>query len=71
MVVAFIVAKKNKYPTSERVPVKVLFRYFVEAIPSILLIVIIIGGISSGIFTATESAAVAVAYTLFLAMVDL
>lgn len=69
MVVAFIVAKKNKYPTSERVPVKVLFRYFVEAIPSILLIVIIIGGISSGIFTATESAAVAVAYTLFLAMV--
>ena len=69
MVVAFIVARKNKYPTSERVPVKVLFRYFVEAIPSILLIVIIIGGISSGIFTATESAAVAVAYTLFLAMV--
>ena len=40
-----------------------------DAIPSILLIVIIIGGISSGVFTATESAAVAVAYTLFLAMV--
>ena len=69
MAVAFIVAKKNKYPTSERLPASELFKYFVDAIPSILLIVIIIGGISSGIFTATESAAVAVAYTIFLAMV--
>ena len=69
MVVAFIIAKKNKYPTAERVEPKVLFKYFVDAIPSIFLIVIIIGGICSGIFTATESAAVAVAYTLFLAMV--
>ncbi len=69
MVVAYVIAKKNKYPTTERLPAKVVFKYFVDAIPSILLIVIIIGGISSGIFTATESAAVAVAYTLFLAMV--
>ena len=69
MAVAFIVAKKNKYPTTERVPASELFKYFVDAIPSILLIVIIIGGISSGIFTATESAAVAVAYTIFLARV--
>ncbi|WP_318361591.1 TRAP transporter large permease [uncultured Agathobaculum sp.] len=69
MAVAFIVAKKNKYPTTERLPASELFKYFVDAIPSILLIVIIIGGISSGIFTATESAAVAVAYTIFLAMV--
>ena len=69
MAVAFIVAKKNKYPTSERLPASELFKYFVDAIPSILLIVIIIGGIISGIFTATESAAVAVAYTIFLAMV--
>lgn len=68
MAVAFIVAKKNKYPTTERLPASELFKYFVDAIPSILLIVIIIGGISSGIFTATESAAVAVAYTIFLAM---
>lgn len=68
MVVAFVVAKKNKYPTSEKLPASELVKYFVDAIPSILLIVII-GGISSGIFTATESAAVAVAYTIFLAMV--
>ena len=48
MVVAFIVAKKNKYPTSEYLPASELIKYFVDAIPSILLIVIIIGGILSG-----------------------
>lgn len=69
MVVAYIIAKKNKYPTTERLPAKVVFKYFVDAIPSLILIAIILGGISSGVFTATESAAVAVAYTLFLAMV--
>ena len=45
MVVAFIVAKKNKYPTSEYLPASELIKYFVDAIPSILLIVIIIGGL--------------------------
>ena len=69
MVVAYIIAKKNKYPTTERLPAKVVFKYFVDAIPSLILIAIILGGISSGVFTATESAAVAVAYTLCLAMV--
>lgn len=69
MVVAYIIAKKNKYPTTDRLPAKVVFKYFVDAIPSLILIAIILGGISSGVFTATESAAVAVAYTLFLAMV--
>lgn len=69
MAVAFIIAKKNKYPTSERLPASTLFKIFVDAIPSLLLIVIIIGGICSGAFTATESAAVAVAYTLFLSLV--
>ena len=69
MVVAYIIAKKNKYPTTERLPAKVVFKYFVDAIPSLILIAITLGGISSGVFTATESAAVAVAYTLFLAMV--
>ena len=66
MAVAYIIAKKNHYPTAGKVPASVFFKYFVDAIPSLLLIVIIVGGVMSGIFTATESAAVAVAYTLFL-----
>ena len=69
MVVAYVIAKKNHYPTAGKVPASVFFKYFVDAIPSLLLIVIIVGGVMSGIFTATESAAVAVAYTLFLSIV--
>lgn len=66
MVVGFIIAKRRNYPTSERVPFKVALKTTVDAIPSLMLIVIVIGGILAGIFTATEAAAVAVAYTLFL-----
>lgn len=68
MVVGFIIAKRRKYPVSERVPFKVAVKTFLDAIPSLMLIVIVIGGILSGIFTATEAAAVAVAYTFILAL---
>lgn len=69
MAVAFFIAKKNHYPTSKGVPFKEALKIVLDAIPSLLLIVIIVGGVCSGIFTATESAAVAVAYTLFLSIV--
>lgn len=69
IVVGFIIAKRRKYPVSERVPFKVALKTFLDAIPSLLLIVIVIGGILGGIFTATEAAAVAVAYTFLLAMI--
>lgn len=68
MVVAFIIAKKNRYPVQKGVPAGEVVRAFVDAIPSLFLIVIIVGGICSGICTATESAAIAVAYTLFLSI---
>ena len=66
MVVAFIIAKRNKYPVPQRVPFKIAFKTFLDAIPSLMLIVIVIGGILAGIFTATEAAAVAVVYTVIL-----
>jgi len=69
IVVGFIIAKRRKYPVSERVPFKVALKTFFDAIPSLMLIVIVIGGILGGIFTATEAAAVAVAYTFILAMI--
>ncbi|MBU7591445.1 TRAP transporter large permease [Metabacillus halosaccharovorans] len=69
MVVGFIIAKRRNYPVSERVSFKVAFKTFLDAIPSLLLIVIVIGGILGGIFTATEAAAVAVAYTFLLALI--
>jgi tripartite ATP-independent transporter DctM subunit len=69
MVVGFIIAKRRQYPVAERVSLKVAFKTFLDAIPSLMLIVIVIGGILGGIFTATEAAAVAVAYTFILALV--
>ena len=69
MAVAFIIAKRNKYPLPERVTFKIAVKTTLDAIPSLMLIVIVIGGILAGIFTATEAAAVAVVYTLFLSFV--
>ncbi len=69
MIVAGYMAKKRGYVNPNKVDAKTKFKYFVEAIPSLLLIVIIIGGILSGIFTATEASGVAVAYTLVLGFI--
>ncbi len=69
MVVAFIYAKKNKYPVSERPTLSLAVKTTLEAIPSLLLIVIVIGGIVGGIFTATEGAGVAVLYCLILSII--
>ena len=44
-----------------------LSQTFLDAIPSLLLLIIVIGGIIAGIFTATEASAVAVLYSLILA----
>ena len=46
-----------------------ILKIFVDAIPSLLLIIIVIGGIVSGIFTATEGAGIAVLYCLILSII--
>lgn len=69
MIVAYIIAKKNKYPTSPKPSSKEVRAIVIDAIPSLILVVIIVGGILSGIFTAIEASAVAVVYTLFLALI--
>lgn len=69
MAVAGILAKKHGYGKAERTPLKVIGKRFVDALLSLTLIVIVIGGIVAGIFTATEAAAIAVIYALFLSMV--
>jgi tripartite ATP-independent transporter DctM subunit len=66
MIVAGIWAKKHHYKTFERSSVKEIFRTFITAFPSLLLLFIVIGGIVSGYFTATEASAIAVLYTLIL-----
>lgn len=66
MLVAFVIARKNKYRGGERVGFGQIWTDFRRAIFSLLMLVIIVGGIVKGIFTATEAAAVAVLYALIL-----
>ena len=68
MIVAGYMAKKRGYINPDKVSWAVKGKYFLEAIPSLFLIVIVIGGILSGIFTATEASGVAVAYSLILGL---
>lgn len=70
MAVAFYLAKKNKYPVQkDKITVSIALRVIWEALPSLTLIVIIIGGILGGIFTATEGSAIAVVYAFILSTV--
>lgn len=69
MVVAGFTAYRRKYPTAERLNLGIAFRRFLIAIPSLLMLVVVIGGIVAGVFTATEASAVAVVYALVLAAV--
>lgn len=48
---------------------KYAFKKFIDALPSLLMLVIVIGGIVAGYFTATEASAVAVLYALILALI--
>ena len=67
MVTAGVTAFRRGYPTSARTPFGVLIRLFASAVPSLFLLVVVMGGIIGGVFTATEAAAVAVLYALVLA----
>ncbi|WP_308991118.1 TRAP transporter large permease [Mariniflexile litorale] len=69
MIVASLWAKKKKYKLGERSSLKEVFKTFVAAVPSLFLLVVVIGGIVTGIFTATEASAIAVLYTLVLGFV--
>ncbi len=67
-VIALIFAVQNKYPTSPFPKVSEAIKIVLDAIPSLLLILVVIGGITVGFFTATEGAAVAALYSLILAL---
>ncbi|MDP2160786.1 MAG: TRAP transporter large permease [Flavobacterium sp.] len=66
MILAYFWAKKKKYKLGERSSFKNIVKTFFAALPSLLLLIIVIGGIVAGVFTATEASAVAVLYTLVL-----
>ncbi|BBO29842.1 MAG: TRAP transporter large permease subunit [Pseudomonadota bacterium] len=68
MTVCYFHAKRKGYATTDRLPLNVVVKQVAAAIPSLFLIVLVIGGIVGGIFTATEAGAIAVVYSLVLAV---
>ena len=66
---AYLVAVRRGYPAGVFPGWSALWRSMAAAAPGLLVIVIILAGILSGVFTATESAAVAVVYSLVLTIV--
>lgn len=62
------IAKKNNYPRMPRASWGQRIRAFRESVWGLFLVVVIIGGIYSGIFTATEAAAMAAVYAFFVAV---
>ncbi|PHV70594.1 C4-dicarboxylate ABC transporter permease [Sporanaerobium hydrogeniformans] len=66
MLVVKYYSKRKNFPTSERVPFKEVMRLTFESLPALLTPIILIGGIVLGIFTPTESAAIACIYALVI-----
>ncbi|HZX15601.1 MAG TPA: TRAP transporter large permease [Pseudomonas sp.] len=61
-------ARKRNYPKGEVIPLKQALKICVDALWGLFTMVIILGGILSGVFTATESAAIAVVWAFFVTM---
>ncbi|WP_439213706.1 TRAP transporter large permease [Duffyella gerundensis] len=61
-------ARKRGYPKGERIPFKQALKIFFDAFWGLFTIVIILGGILTGIFTATESAAIACLWAFLVTM---
>ncbi len=66
VVLVLWIARKRNFPKEERVPLAAVPRIVIDAAWGLVTIVIIMGGILSGVFTATESAAVACVYAFLV-----
>ncbi|HRE07794.1 MAG TPA: TRAP transporter large permease [Opitutaceae bacterium] len=68
MLVAALIAKRHGYPTAGKVGWGEAVRILWDAVPSLMLIALIMGGIIFGWFTPTEASAIAVVYTFVLSV---
>lgn len=66
MIIAAFMAKKRGYVNQEKISISQSISITLAALPSLSLVLIVIGGILAGIFTATEASAIAVVYSLLL-----
>ncbi len=68
MLYCYWLSRRHDYPRGDKASLKKKFTVMVRAIPPLLLPIIILGGITAGIYTATEAAAIAVAYGFILVL---
>jgi tripartite ATP-independent transporter DctM subunit len=67
-IMCLFIAKKRNFPKGEVIPLKQALRICVDALWGLATLVIILGGILTGVFTATESASIAVVWAFFVTM---
>jgi tripartite ATP-independent transporter DctM subunit len=67
-ILCLIIAKRENYPKGEVIPLAQALKIMVEALWGLMTMVIILGGILSGVFTANESASIAVLWAFFVTM---
>jgi tripartite ATP-independent transporter DctM subunit len=68
MILSYILSKKRHYPKGEPFSLARLGKEFVTSIWALSAILIVVVGVCAGVFTATESAAIAVIYSLFVSL---
>lgn len=66
MVVAWWIARKRGYPTERFPGLGAVMGLLINAIPGLILVAIIFGGVRSGVFTASESSCIAVVYAILV-----
>jgi tripartite ATP-independent transporter DctM subunit len=67
-IMCLFIAKKRNFPKGEVIPLKQALKICVDALWGLTTMIIILGGILSGVFTATESASIAVIWAFFVTM---
>jgi tripartite ATP-independent transporter DctM subunit len=68
MILCLVIARRHNYPKGEVIPPRKALRIVVESVWGMITVVIIIGGILTGVFTPTESGAVACVWALFVTL---
>jgi len=68
MVCAYIISVKRNYPKGDKFSLRELFKHIVRSAWALAAVFIVVGGVVGGVFTATESAAIAVIYSLFISV---
>jgi tripartite ATP-independent transporter DctM subunit len=67
-ILCLLIARRKNYPKGEVIPMREAVRICIDALWGLMTMVIILGGILSGVFTANESASIAVVWAFFVTM---